>query len=605
MLLSCSVYSQTTITTVTTASYITASPGTVTFAVKNTNTYPIAVTSVSGYHNNLINNSKSYTVWYNQTSLTGAPSINTTNGWQQLGISLPITTTNSSIVPFLNNLYLIIPPNTTYRFAISISSGYMYYGSSTQNTWTVNGVNVLTGNNTISPGYWGTFPNPTNTPATFSGSVTFETAVPDNVAAVAIVSPTNNSQFCSNDSVKLKVAIRNVGTNNETNFPVSFDYTNSNGTSTITGLCTDTIHPFTNDTIVIGKILPIYGYTYSAKAYTQLATDTKAMNDTTPNNLSFVMKDQVPLPVIFNDTICNGVPAFIGVLLPQPNTTYKWYNAGGTLLNISNNMTLANLVTDSSFYIASVLTGCESNRVQVTAKVIPPPQLFLPHDTVLCLSKPLTFNAGYPGSVYTWSTGDTTQTLTINSQPGTYWVILTNYCTVSDTSHITIHPEPICTGISYIRMGNTYKFKPSSVQNVDHYLWIFGDGYTSTMDTPTHTYAYGVTHPDYKVKLIYGNVCGNDTLYKLLPTTVHDVAELQSAIICYPNPANDNIEISSDEALLQDAFIINVVGEVVLKQVLENTTKVSINLKQLSSGTYFLNIKTNEGNLTKPIQVIR
>jgi hypothetical protein len=182
---------------------------------------------------------------------------------------------------------------------------------------------------------------------------------------------------------------------------------------------------------------------------------------------------------------------------------------------------------------------------------------------------------------------------------------MTNYCTVSDTTHITIHPEPVCTGISYIRMGNTYKFRPSSVINVDHYLWIFGDGYTSTLDTPTHTYAYGVTHPDYNVRLIYGNVCGNDTLYRLVPTAVQDIAELNSSVNCFPNPANDFMEITSQFALLQEAIIINSVGEVVVKQSLENNLTTSLNLKQLSQGTYFLNLKTNVGNLTKPIQIIR
>jgi hypothetical protein len=593
--------------TVNTAPFITTTPGVITFAVKNTNIYPIAITSVGSYHNTLLNG-KTYSVWYNPTSLTGAPTISTVNGWQQLGVSPAITLTTSGITPLLSNLYVIVPPNTTFRFAVAINNNaYLYYGTSTQNTWTLNGVSVLTGNNTTSPGYSGAFPSPTTTPATFAGSVTFETAVADNVSAIAIVSPSNGHQYCSYDSATIKVAIRNVGSNPESNFPVTASYTGASGTSTITGTYTGTIQPFTNDTVVVGKIQPPSNNSYSIKAYTQLSTDTKAFNDTTPVSNSFVMNPPVPLPIIFSDTICNGVTAFIGVLSPQPNTTYKWFNAltGGTLVNISNNLTLNGLVHDTTFYISSLLGTCESERIAVTAKVIPPPQLFLPHDTVLCISKPMTLDAGYPGSIYTWSTGDTTQTITITSQPGTYWVTMTNYCTVSDTTHITIHPEPVCTGISYIRMGNTYKFRPSSVINVDHYLWIFGDGYTSTLDTPTHTYAYGVTHPDYNVRLIYGNVCGNDTLYRLVPTAVQDIAELNSSVNCFPNPANDFMEITSQFALLQEAIIINSVGEVVVKQSLENNLTTSLNLKQLSQGTYFLNLKTNVGNLTKPIQIIR
>lgn len=598
-------FSQTTLQTITPAFNLANNPGSITFAVRNNNSYPIAITTVSIFHNQANNGSK-YTVWYHTSSLTGVPNITTANGWQQLGVSTNITA-STGVVPVLTNKYLIIPPATTYRFAVTLSLGYMYYTTSTTNIWSSGGVDILTGNNTTSPGYAGGVPSATTTPATFSGSITFETAAPNNLTALSVILPTNGAQFCSYDSTGVKVVIKNVGSVAQSNFPVTAAYTSSAGTAHITAIHTATIQPFVNDTFFIGKIMPPAGFNYSMKAYTELSSDTKNFNDTTLSSISFNYKPQVPTPITFDDTVCNGAAAFFGVVNPITNTTYQWYDAltGGNLVNVSNVLTLNGLTVDTSFYISGTFSGCVSDRGIATVRISTPPQIFLPNDTVLCLSKSLILDGGNPGGKYLWSTGDTTQTITLTTQTGTYWVKVDKYCVVTDTTHVTIHPEPFCSGISYIRMVNTYKFKPSSVLNVGHYEWFFGDGTTSTLDTPTHTYSYGVPHPDYKVKLVYGNICGYDTLYRLVPTGIHDVTELQSSINCFPNPANDNIDITSDFALLQNVIIINTVGEVVFKQSYENDIKLSLNLKQLSQGAYFLSIKTNEGNITKPIQIVR
>ncbi|MCX6252252.1 MAG: hypothetical protein NTX61_16065, partial [Bacteroidetes bacterium] len=57
-------------------------------------------------------------------------------------------------------------------------------------------------------------------------------------------------------------------------------------------------------------------------------------------------------------------------------------------------------------------------------------------------------NAGAGFSSYLWSTGATTQTITINS-PGTYWVDAMKWgCMASDTVHVTLGPAPV------VNLGN-------------------------------------------------------------------------------------------------------------------------------------------------------
>ncbi len=597
-------FSQTTLQTITPAFNLANNPGSITFAVRNNNSYPIAITTVSIFHNQANNGSK-YTVWYHTSSLTGVPNITTANGWQQLGVSTNITA-STGVVPVLTNKYLIIPPATTYRFAVTLSLGYMYYTTSTTNIWSSGGVDILTGNNTTSPGYAGGVPSATTTPATFSGSITFETAAPNNLTALSVILPTNGAQFCSYDSTGVKVVIKNVGSVAQSNFPVTAAYTSSAGTAHITAIHTATIQPFVNDTFFIGKIMPPAGFNYSMKAYTELSSDTKNFNDTTLSSISFNYKPQVPTPITFDDTVCNGAAAFFGVVNPITNTTYQWYDAlsAGNLVNVSNVLTLNGLTNDTSFYISGTLNGCVSNRSMVSVRISTPPQIFLPNDTVLCVSKPLILDGGNPGGKYLWSTGDTTQTITLTTQTGTYWVKVDKYCIMSDTTHVTINPEPVCTGISYVRMGNTYFFTPSSVQNVTYYLWVFGDGTTSTDSAATHTYAYGIVHPDYWVKLLVGNVCGIDTLKRIVPTGIDDFNSIENTITVYPNPTTENIAIHSEVAQLQEAILLNAVGEMVLRQSLINK-EANLSVKYLTSGTYFLSLKTNEGNITKPIQIVR
>jgi hypothetical protein len=93
------------------------------------------------------------------------------------------------------------------------------------------------------------------------------------------------------------------------------------------------------------------------------------------------------------------------------------------------------------------MAGCSSaDTVNVT--LVNPPVLNLGNDTTICFGQQLTLNAGNPGNSFLWSTGATTQSITIN-QSGTYWVDVTNTgCTVSDTIVVSV------INASFVNLGN-------------------------------------------------------------------------------------------------------------------------------------------------------
>jgi len=113
------------------------------------------------------------------------------------------------------------------------------------------------------------------------------------------------------------------------------------------------------------------------------------------------------------------------------------------------------------------------------------------------------------GISYQWSTGDTTQNVTIN-QSGNYMVTVldTNGCSAtSPPLTVTVNLLPTA-NFSYISSGLTVNFTNSSI-NATSWLWDFGSGDTSFLQNPLYSFPSDGT---YNVCLIAENSCGSDTI---------------------------------------------------------------------------------------------
>lgn len=89
--------------------------------------------------------------------------------------------------------------------------------------------------------------------------------------------------------------------------------------------------------------------------------------------------------------------------------------------------------------------------------VMPKPPVSLGPDRDICENTSTVLDAGPGDSIYNWSTGDHTQTITVDTS-GTYWIHAINYwnCEGYDTITITLHKNSyvtvdttICQGLSY------------------------------------------------------------------------------------------------------------------------------------------------------------
>lgn len=226
----------------------------------------------------------------------------------------------------------------------------------------------------------------------------------------------------------------------------------------------------------------------------------------------------------FTNTLPTGcsVPVTISFTNTSSGTgtlSYLWnFGDGGTstLLNPSHTYN-----TTGSFSVTLVVTsstGC-SNTITITnAVVINFVLASFTNASTVCVGNSISFTnttSPVPTSVL-WNFGDGTTSTVLNptktyALPGTYLVKLVTYlgaCSDSVTHSITVFQKPTA---SFSATNRTACTPPLTVNFTNAstpgtvYNWDFGDGNTSTLQNPSHTYtAYG----SFNIKLVVTNNSG-------------------------------------------------------------------------------------------------
>lgn len=107
-----------------------------------------------------------------------------------------------------------------------------------------------------------------------------------------------------------------------------------------------------------------------------------------------------------------------GTLVLEANSsigTVNWYDSasGGSILATGTNFTTPSLNTNTTFFAEATNNGCSSGiRTPVFATIYTPPAIF-DQEVTKCASATLELDAKLPGMQYLWSTGETTQKITV------------------------------------------------------------------------------------------------------------------------------------------------------------------------------------------------
>lgn len=149
---------------------------------------------------------------------------------------------------------------------------------------------------------------------------------------------------------------------------------------------------------------------------------------------------------LFGDTAA-CFPTTLSLRLPRRYPVQQW-STGSTADSIA--------ITAPGLYWVRVGDGCGlffRDTFRVTNSYVGLPSFSLP-DTTLCNPAGITVRVPFPADKYRWSTGDTTASIQI-TQPGAYWLRLTNSCgaTVSDTFRVLPPPPPFTLGPDTLLCG--------------------------------------------------------------------------------------------------------------------------------------------------------
>lgn len=194
-----------------------------------------------------------------------------------------------------------------------------------------------------------------------------------------------------------------------------------------------------------------------------------------------------------------------------------------------------------------------SDTATTNISIIPPAPIahYEPSYASGCLPLTVNFtNQSLYATQYLWDFGDGNSSTEINpvytySSEGSYTVTLIATGPGGQTSYNAGSIEVFPNAAAYFTVSPSVVFIPDQAvqcfnlsQHADNYLWIFGDGITSTVESPQHYYTQ---EGEYNIELIANNVhqCPDTfTLYRAVVAKSSGQIEFPSAFTPNPNGPN-------------------------------------------------------------------
>jgi gliding motility-associated-like protein len=326
------------------------------------------------------------------------------------------------------------------------------------------------------------------------------------------------------------------------------------------------------------------------------------------------------LPIVSsggNIAICLGTP---GQLNASGGVSYAWTPGTGlsdpSIANPQANPTITTTYT----VIVTDANGCSaSDQAQVTVNPLPVATAI--SDTLVCSGAGVGLNAG-GGVSYQWSpTIGLSNASAANpvANPGNttvYTVTVTdvNGCTDEEQVEVSINPQPVAAfEIDTVRLRvNCDGVRIKTINNSTDalsYIWLFGDGNTSTTEEPFYQYPFGA---NVNLTLIATNGQCADTL--VLPQQMLNLEDYLKGLPNTFTPNDDGINDCFELRARLDFeecstwVIFNRWGE----KVYENSNpdgcwngKRNNDGEPCPSGTYFYVLKVKEASFKGSVHLIR
>lgn len=323
---------------------------------------------------------------------------------------------------------------------------------------------------------------------------------------------------------------------------------------------------------------------------------------------------KAPVPSVDTLEACYGSNT---VLKATGATKYSWYTdfTGGEAIAEGSQITIPNIKSDTTFYVANAAKTYESLRVPAHINVHAQPTIMASRSTTLCRGDSVILSVE-KASEYAWSSGEITQSIKVG-EAGNYSVMMKyedevlNCVSTSNEITVSVLPRPkalfsITLASGDFIVGDSVQFTNASSDAKDLY-WDFGDGTSSIKLNPKHAYDSSSV---YEVSLTATADNGCQDIYVKEVSVVTSIEETLSRFVkIYPIPTMQNeVTISIDGLKAKDLQLSVVTTEGLslydqqFKSINEKFTH-TINTSRYATGIYFLAVRIDGRMVMKKFAV--
>jgi PKD repeat protein len=264
------------------------------------------------------------------------------------------------------------------------------------------------------------------------------------------------------------------------------------------------------------------------------------------------------------------------------------------------------------------------DNINITASGIASPSAaFTVSDSTPCAGDIVTFTDASTGSVtaYNWNFGSNAnpQTATtagphqvVYSGAGNPTVTLqvTNPAGANSTTQsLSVSDKPMAAFTATNSDTLSVDFTDQSTGNPSTWNWDFGDGNSSQVQNPTHTYASGGS---YVVTLTAGNTCGStDSVFTVYVSGIGiDENSFAAGIEIMPNPASNIVQLQAtfEQVTTLQVELIDITGKLLLERDWNNASMgndLQLDVRSLAEGVYFIRMYNATNQATKKLVIRR
>ncbi len=310
-----------------------------------------------------------------------------------------------------------------------------------------------------------------------------------------------------------------------------------------------------------------------------------------------------PIPAFSGNQFCGKIPTIFTNTTTEalPNPVYTWtFSDGFTSSQKNVTRTWPYEGPFSATLNAAYTNGCSASLTQNFEVLIQPKADFDVQN--ICSGETASFvnkSKGDRGGIeYTWDFGNSTgsnlpaPTRLYNPAITTTYIITLvaaypNACSDTVRKTITVSESPKC-DFTYKDMGmRNVKFTPANT-GYTKYEWFFGEGGTSTTESPNYQYAY-IGNFNATLKTTNQAGCTCEMTKRISTTTDINALVNTNGVSIYPNPNNGTFTVTNASNHAMKVEVFNVLGsKIYSKNSAEGT--MTVNLQDQAKGVYLVKV---------------